>query len=699
MQNMEDAPGEAMDSHAMRRGAVLRGSLKVVIAYLVFGVAWILSSDHILSSLVPAADLPFWQSIKGVLFIVITSLLLFLLVRRQLGRWVRALRASRESELRFRGMFQHASVALIEFDDQELRHLLQEWLQDDETELFSLLQQQPERIGQALSRLRVVSINPEVRRLFAVQNRTDLSHVLSRIFADAPMAFMASFFTALAQRSSRFSNELTVFGRDGRSRQLQFSATFPAPDSSQLSLLSLTDVSDTRYAETRHRVLQGLSQEVNACADLDSALRLTLQRICEVGQWQLGQIWAAGRDGDVLTVSDIHYLTDERLAPFHQLSREQAFMRGRGLPGRVWLLQQPVWIRDVTLDSNFPRAPMAERLQLRNGVAFPLLQDGRLLYVLEFFGYENRREDRGLLELIAAAMVQVLWVLASKQQAQRLAQTERHFTQAMAIAGFGFWNWDIASGHVEWAGKVERMFGLADGGFDGRINSYLALLPDGDRQHVEATIAAALQGSNEHFLVQHRIKLGDGQMRWLEGRGMVLRDAAHHPTAMSGIVTDITEQQLDARLLPALAALLARPNSDERVSALLHCLGDSLGADDVILLPASNRGASPAALHWQAGAYLPDSPVLGLSELLARVRQTPMLHESQLTRCGLQDVWLVQRESRELLSVWLDAADVEAGVLLVLFRRQLLAADRVLALLQLLAPHLRAALPRSAVRQ
>ena len=39
--------------------AVLRGSMRVVLAYLAFGVLWILLSDRLLAMLVPAAELPF----------------------------------------------------------------------------------------------------------------------------------------------------------------------------------------------------------------------------------------------------------------------------------------------------------------------------------------------------------------------------------------------------------------------------------------------------------------------------------------------------------------------------------------------------------------------------------------------------------------------------------------------------------------
>ncbi len=59
------------------------------------------------------------------------------------------------------------------------------------------------------------------------------------------------------------------------------------------------------------------------------------------------------------------------LSAFEELSRTTSFGPGEGLPGRVWSTGRPAWSADVTLDPNFPRAPIARQVGLRGAFASP----------------------------------------------------------------------------------------------------------------------------------------------------------------------------------------------------------------------------------------------------------------------------------------------------------------------------------------
>lgn len=666
--------------------AVLRGSLRVVLAYLAFGALWILLSDRLLAMLVPAAELPFWQSLKGLLFIAVTALLLFLLVRRQLQVVVRALRASRESEARFRHMFHRANLALIEFDDRELVELLDSWQRQGIVELRHALQTQPLLHTQALSRLRLIAINPEARRLLGAHAAaTDNLKLANRLFGPESTPVLADLLQAIRDRQPRFSSELVLHQTDAAPVVLQLNVGFPHSETGALALMSLTDISAPRRLSERRQLLQTLTQEVSLCADVDSALQLILKRLCHAGEWTFAQIWQPSAEGDVLICRDLFFAETADLAAFHQASRDFAFMRGRGLPGRVWQSGHSHWLRDVTLDSNFPRAPAAERCGLRTAAAVPLLQNNQLMFVLEFFCAEHRREDRALLELMTAACVQLELVLASKQQLHDLQRAQQHFQLAMNAAEFGFWEWQIDSGRVQWSGNVERLFGLGTGSFDGRMESYLALLPATERATVEQAIATSLRGEGDAFAVQHQMRLGDGQLRWLEGRGRVFRNGAGQPSSMAGTVMDVTDRQLEARLLAVLEHDIHQALPPRQ---LLSRLAEALAADDVMILSVEEDDALQIQQHWQAGTWLERPPLPLSSGVSQQLRRSASLHLPAVHAQFPDDALLARRDAQELLALWLQPDDPAAGILLLLFKRPLVQATRVLTLLQFALPGL-----------
>ena len=80
--------------------------LTIAVLYAVIGALWILVSDRALSAFFPAEELERWQTLKGLLYVVVTALLLYLATRRSLA-------GVRASERLYRQMFETTTVALL----------------------------------------------------------------------------------------------------------------------------------------------------------------------------------------------------------------------------------------------------------------------------------------------------------------------------------------------------------------------------------------------------------------------------------------------------------------------------------------------------------------------------------------------------------------------------------------------------------
>ena len=94
--------------------------------------------------------------------------------------------------------------------------------------------------------------------------------------------------------------------------------------------------------------------------------------------------------------------------------------RGIGLPGRVWATGKPAWIPDIQQDDNFPRADIAARVGLRSAIAIPMLREGNVLGMMEFFSREIRQPDDDLVQTLGTIGAQIGVYVDRKRSAEEL---------------------------------------------------------------------------------------------------------------------------------------------------------------------------------------------------------------------------------------------------------------------------------------
>lgn len=161
---------------------------------------------------------------------------------------------------------------------------------------------------------------------------------------------------------------------------------------------------------------------------------------------------------------------------------------------------------------------------------------------------------RGLLQSIVIGGVGISILLVSsvtfafmrsqnrREQARQaeLRDSKEHMLAAMQAAHMGTWNWEINSGEVHWSGDVEAIFGLEPGEFKGTFDAYMNLLPEEEQRKVQGVINNTLDSGRHDYHVIHSLRTRDNQIRWIEGRGVVERDANQNPVRITGTVVDIT---------------------------------------------------------------------------------------------------------------------------------------------------------------
>jgi PAS domain S-box-containing protein len=210
--------------------------------------------------------------------------------------------------------------------------------------------------------------------------------------------------------------------------------------------------------------------------------------------------------------------------------------------------------------------------------------------------------ERGLLPLqlfmgVVAMTGLVLGAIAAqRRQAQESAQlSENRLLLALGGAQMGVWDWDIATGRVQWSGELEALHGLPKGGFDGTYETFRALIHPDDRDRVEREIRNSVE-TGSLYESEFRLRGADGVVRWSGARGQVVQDHLGRPVRMVGVGIDITRQkELEEELrLRAQAMSEADRRKDEFLAMLAHELRNPL-APIVHAVELLERGGSDVA--------------------------------------------------------------------------------------------------------
>ncbi len=123
-------------------------------------------------------------------------------------------------------------------------------------------------------------------------------------------------------------------------------------------------------------------------------------------------------------------------------------------------------------------------------------------------------------------------------------------------AGIGVWDIDIASDAVRGNAQYFRILGLEPTDEPFPMSLVRALRLSGDNEEVVAGFAEAIQSGADSYENEFRILRKDGAVRWVFGRGKVVRNSQGEPVRFSGVDIDITEQKRTAEAERRLATIV-----------------------------------------------------------------------------------------------------------------------------------------------
>ena len=144
-----------------------------------------------------------------------------------------------------------------------------------------------------------------------------------------------------------------------------------------------------------------------------------------------------------------------------------------------------------------------------------------------------------------------------------LRESEERFMLAACGANDGLWDWDLRTNRVYYSPRWKAMLGFADEEIVESPNEWFVRIHPGDVQKVYDLLTRHLEGETPHFEVECRVLHKNGTYRWMQTRGLLLRDAVGRPNRMAGSQSEVTDRRNAERELVRMAyfdALTDLPN-------------------------------------------------------------------------------------------------------------------------------------------
>ncbi|MDQ3040398.1 MAG: PAS domain-containing protein, partial [Pseudomonadota bacterium] len=277
---------------------------------------------------------------------------------------------------------------------------------------------------------------------------------------------------------------------------------------------SSLDITERRQAqlesqETKHTLEQSLVE-----LQKEQKRLLDAQRVAKVGSWETNLI-----AGSVTWSDETHRIHETQPGEFEPT--HEHFLQ----------LVHPD-------DRQRVDQALADSMQTGDGVIEHrlLLPDGRIKYV----------EERWQIDSDATGTpVRAIGTCQDVSERERAESVLRNTSDRLALATqsaqIGIWDWDVLSNTLVWDAQMLRLYGLREGGFGESYKVWaLSLHPD-DRERVLTEVSDAVAGIRDYDS-QFRIFLPDGQLRYIEARGLVQRAADGTALRMIGVNRDISEQ-------------------------------------------------------------------------------------------------------------------------------------------------------------
>jgi PAS domain S-box-containing protein len=398
---------------------------------------------------------------------------------------------------------------------------------------------------------RCVDVNPGLCR-FLGRSRSEI--LGARLGELAPVERAESVSRAFDRLKAQgtFAGEIPLATADGSPLDLEWIARSDFLPG--LHVLAARDVHARNQAERRLSAEHAVTRLLTEAESLDDAAPGILEALCDTLDGRVGALWQLAPGGDQLRSTALWACPGRAgLEAFRTATESLAFVRGQGLPGRVWAERTAAVITELSEDDNFPRRAAAAAAGLTSGFGFPITVGGELFGVFEFFTDRLFAPDEPLLLMMTAIGYDIARFVRQRQSEAEVLRLHRDLTQKTEEHETIFnsvpaliWYKDDKNNIVRVNRLAAAWAGLSRAQMEGR--STYELYPNEAESYYQDDLEVIRSGLPKLGIFEPIVN-GKGEKHWVRTDKVPYRNAEGRVVGVIVFSVEMTEQGLIRQLV------------------------------------------------------------------------------------------------------------------------------------------------------
>jgi len=352
---------------------------------------------------------------------------------------------------------------------------------------------------------------------------------------------------------TRWDSETVLARPDDREVAVALFAARTASTDAPMLLVQATDISARIHADAIRDCAAAVRHVIAGSLSWEQSMPQVLEAVASHLGWSVAIHWTVDTDRGVLRARECWSQPGALLEAFLEASRRTVIPAGTGLPGRAWQGGVLAAEQDALPGLQPERVEVARNAGLRSALAFPLLDTGVVIGVIELVATTERVVDEAEVTMLAGIGVEIGQFIRRSETAQALRRSEADHRAIYERSPIGIARIGSEGDLLEANPALLKMLEHDEATMQGTVwHDLLRAYDQAAARHHQAPLLAGISDGGS---VQIRAATGAGRWLWLQMTATSIPDSSGRLEHVLVLVEDVTTvRETSDKLAEALEA-------------------------------------------------------------------------------------------------------------------------------------------------